>query len=104
MRVADTAPIAGPSRPRQRKASTNRSWAGYQTPHTEQLHVVERYRIIEGGKAIEAVAHVEDPGAFTMPWTPTLSPRRAKEVCAENNADFFDYKVQPIPTATTPDF
>ena len=38
-------------------------------PHTEQLHVVERYRIIEDGKAIEAVAHVEDPGAFTMPWT-----------------------------------
>jgi hypothetical protein len=56
-------------------------------PHTEQLHVVERYRIIEGGKAIEAVAHVEDPGVFTMPWTPTLSPRRAKEVCAENSIE-----------------
>jgi hypothetical protein len=82
----------------------------YQTPHTEQLHVVERYRIIEGGKAIEAVAHVEDPGAFTMPWTAYQRYRHVEqgplgeEVCAENNADFFGYKVQPIPTATTPDF
>jgi hypothetical protein len=82
----------------------------YQTPHTEQLHVVERYRMIEGGKAIEAVAHVEDPGAFTTPWTAYQRYRRVEqgplgeEVCAENNADFFVYTVQPIPTATTPDF
>ena len=79
-------------------------------PHTEQLHVVERYRIIEGGKAIEAVAHVEDPGAFTMPWTAYQRYRHVEqgplgeEVCAENNADFFGYTIQPIPTATTPDF
>ena len=79
-------------------------------PHTEQLHVVERYRIIEGGKAIEAVAHVEDPGAFTTPWTAYQRYRQVEqgplgeEVCAENNADFFGYKVQPIPTAATPDF
>ena len=41
----------------------------YRTPHTEQLHVVERYRIVDDGKALEVTAYVEDPGAFAMPWT-----------------------------------
>jgi hypothetical protein len=37
----------------------------FRTPHTEQLHVVERFRIVDGGKALEVTAHVDDPGAFT---------------------------------------
>ena len=40
----------------------------YRTPHTEQLHVVERFHLIEGGKKMQVDIHVEDPGAFTMPW------------------------------------
>src|SRR5216684_1416063 len=40
----------------------------FRTPHTERLHVVERFRIVEGGKALEVNVHVEDPGAFTTPW------------------------------------
>jgi len=69
----------------------------YQTPHTEQLHVVERYRIVEDGKALEVTARVEDPGAFTTPWTALQRYRRnddaplAEEVCAENNDKFFNY-------------
>jgi hypothetical protein len=38
------------------------------TPHTDKLHVVERYRLVDGGKKLEAKLHVEDPGTFTMPW------------------------------------
>jgi hypothetical protein len=82
----------------------------YRTPHTEQLHVVERFRIIDGGKALEAIAYVEDPGAFTMPWSAMQRYRRAERgpmaeaVCAENNATFFNYEVEPIPTADKPDF
>jgi hypothetical protein len=51
----------------------------YRTPHTDQLHVVERYRIIEGGKALEAIAYVEDPGAFTTPWTAFQRYRRVEQ-------------------------
>ena len=82
----------------------------YRTPHTEQLHVVERFRIVEDGKALEVVAHVEDPGAFTMPWNAVQRYRRAEQgpmveaVCAENNASFFNYDVEPIPTANKSDF
>src|SRR5439155_5476937 len=41
---------------------------GFGTPHTKQLHVIERFRLIEDGQVLEANVHVEDPGAFTMPW------------------------------------
>jgi hypothetical protein len=77
---------------------------------TQQLHVVERFRIVEGGKALEATAHVEDPGAFTMPWNAVQRYRRVErgpmgeQVCAENNANFFSYEIEPIPTANKPDF
>jgi hypothetical protein len=82
----------------------------FRTPHTEQLHVVERFRIIEGGKALEVNVHVEDPGAFTMPWSAMQRYRRmergpmGESVCAENNAKFFDYDVDPIPQADKSDF
>src|SRR5712671_5240737 len=36
---------------------------GFQTPHTTQLHVVERWRPTDGGEILEASVHVEDPGA-----------------------------------------
>jgi hypothetical protein len=82
----------------------------FRTPHTEQLHVVERFRIVDGGKALEVNVRVEDPGAFTMPWNALQRYRRvergplAEAVCAENNANFFSYDVEPIPTADKPDF
>ena len=82
----------------------------YRTPHTEQLHVVERFRIVDGGKALEVNVHVEDPGAFTTPWNAMQRYRRVEQgpmreaVCAENNAKFFDYDVEPIPQSDKPDF
>lgn len=40
----------------------------YRTPHTDKLHVIERFHMTEGGKRLQVDIHVEDPGAFTMPW------------------------------------
>src|SRR5215470_14083360 len=51
----------------------------FRTPHTEQLHVVERFRIVEDGKALEVTARVDDPGAFTMSWTAVQRYRRAED-------------------------
>ena len=36
----------------------------YRTPHTDKLHVVERFRLIDGGNTLEVAFTVEDPGAF----------------------------------------
>jgi hypothetical protein len=43
----------------------------YRTPHTEKLHVVERWRMVDGGEGMEVVFTVEDPDAFYQPWTGT---------------------------------
>ena len=82
----------------------------YRTPHSEQLHVIERFRLIEEGRTLEAEIYVEDPGAFTAPWRGTqrfaLSERGPllEAVCAENNANYFNYAVDPMPVADRPDF
>jgi hypothetical protein len=82
----------------------------YQTPHTEQLHVIERFRMIDGGKTLEVNLHVEDPGAFTTPWDAIQRYRRneagpmPETVCAENNQDHFDQDIGPMPVSAKPDF
>jgi hypothetical protein len=73
----------------------------YGTPHTEALHVVERYRLLDyeaakegferdakqhnvapgmpvpnaSGKYLQLQFTVEDPNVFTMPWTATMTYR-----------------------------
>jgi hypothetical protein len=110
--------------------STRTSIDDYLTPHTDKLHVVERYRMINGGRTLEVKLHVEDPGAFTMPWDavqrfqrlepgvsennlavandPTTGRSVAgplqEESCAENAVPAFSDQSLPIPQAKTPDF
>jgi hypothetical protein len=36
----------------------------YRTPHTDKMHVVERWRMVDGGEGMVAVFTVEDSGAF----------------------------------------
>src|SRR6202043_1982552 len=43
----------------------------FRTPHSEQLHVIERYRLIEDGKALQVERTIEDPMAFVQPWKVT---------------------------------
>jgi hypothetical protein len=82
----------------------------YQTPHTDQLHVVERFHLIDGGKTLEVNIHLEDPGAFTTPWNAIQRYRRttngplSENVCAENNGDHFHHDLEPMPEADKPDF
>src|SRR5271168_3693928 len=48
----------------------------YRTPHTEKLHVVERFRLIDGGNTLEVAFTVDDPGAFYQPWSGTRNRHR----------------------------
>ena len=102
---------------------------GFGTPHTKQLHVIERFHLIEDGKVLEANVHVEDPGAFTMPWDAIQRFRQyeaavrkvpverlaqlasgpegplSELVCAENRNSFFPgTNALPMPQAVVPDF
>jgi hypothetical protein len=79
----------------------------YRTPHTEKLHVVERWKMIDDGKMLEVDIKVDDPDTFNEPWSTIQRYRRAQprqlgeEACAENNAHLFDYR---IPVADKADF
>jgi hypothetical protein len=108
------------------------------TPYTEKLHVVERYRLVdydaakEGlerdakenwrppgaqlsvdrnhrGKYLQAHVTIEDAGAFTTPWTATVTYGRGSNdwpetVCAENTREYYNNKDSDVPTAAKPDF
>jgi hypothetical protein len=108
----------------------DRTWMdGFGTPHTKQLHVIERFHLIEDGKVLEANIHVEDPGAFTMPWDAIQRFRQFEAAvrkvpierlmqlasapegplvemnCADNpNSYFPGTSALPIPQAVAPDF
>jgi hypothetical protein len=81
----------------------------YRTPHTTQLHVVERFQVTEGGKTLQVSIRVEDPDAFNEPWSARQTYRRTRSgplgeaICAENNIAF-DGSVSEIPQAAKPDF
>jgi hypothetical protein len=107
-----------------------RTWLdGFGTPHTNQLHIIERYHLIEDGKVLEVNVHVEDPGAFTMPWDAVQRYRQYEAAvrkvpierltqlasapegplvemnCADNpNSYFPGTSALPIPQANLPDF
>jgi hypothetical protein len=76
----------------------------FRTPHTDKLHVVERFRLVDGGNAMQVEITFEDPGAFNAPWSvrqryDRIQRPMPEEICAENNQQFF-----PIPVASRPDF
>ena len=79
------------------------------TPHTDQIHVVERTRLVDGGNTIRVDFTVEDPGAFTTPWSAfvTYHPEDgiySEQACAENNRNILTGEDYPIPVDDTPDF
>jgi hypothetical protein len=84
------------------------------TPHTDKIHVIERYRPFSTpfGKRLEVTVRVEDPGAFTAPWKGMAEYQQDRTVdqleemvCAENNRSFADGSTfGPIPEEATPPF
>lgn len=69
----------------------DKSWIG-PYPHTEMLHVTERYRRPDFGH-LEIRVTFEDPGAFSKPWNQTLNwdlvpaEELLEYVCENNKAD-----------------
>src|SRR5438445_7050164 len=51
----------------------------YRTPHSDKLHVVERWRIVDGGRAMEATFTVEDPDTYYEPWSGMRRYRRVEQ-------------------------
>jgi hypothetical protein len=79
-------------------------------PHTEKLHVVERFTISQDGRTLTAIVTVEDPDTFNGPLTLKQTWRKnevamAEMICAESGGeDHFNQNLHPIPQADKPDF
>jgi hypothetical protein len=83
----------------------------YRTPFTKDLHVVERWKTIDGGKQLQVTVTVDDPGAFNKPWSGIVRWNKVdrgtmqESYCAENNTmDFDSLPRWPMPEATKVDF
>jgi hypothetical protein len=99
------------------------------TPHTDKMHVTERYRIVRGSpdlirveripadryfvdpknEVLQVIATIEDPGTFKAPYTVMQVYEHAtnyfeESICQENNDDKFNQGLVPVPTATRTDF
>jgi hypothetical protein len=106
----------------------------YGTPHTEALHVVERYRMLDyeaakeaferdakehqnaqgmrdpkyRGKYLQLQFTVEDKGVFSTPWTATMTyapgPADWVEQVCAENIMWYPGKNAAVPQADKPDF
>jgi len=80
----------------------------YRTPHTDKLHVTERWHMIEDGKKLEILLTIDDPDTFNQPFQELRQYDRvrrawAEDVCSENNIDPFGNGYD-TPVADKPDF
>jgi hypothetical protein len=82
----------------------------FRTPHTEKLHVVERFTISQDGRTLTAIVTLDDPDTFNGPLTLKQTWRKnnvamVEAVCAEDSGqDHFNENLHPLPQADKPDF
>jgi hypothetical protein len=92
------------------KSGKNHFIDNFRTPHTDKLHVTERFTIAPDGKSLTAIVTVEDPDTFNGPLTLKNIWRRnnvaiEESVCADDGGvDWFKANLHPIPQADKPDF
>jgi hypothetical protein len=82
----------------------------YRTPHGDKLHVVERYRLTDGGNTLQAEVTIEDPDVFVQPlkvvhrWRKVAGPM-TESTCAEGESNNpFSQDAEPLPVSARPDF
>ena len=62
-----------------------RTWVDiFATPHTDKLHVVERYRRRDA-KNLDVTIEVDDPGTFTTKWSAVVTYRERRRALARND-------------------
>ena len=81
----------------------------YGTPHSDKLHVVERYKVLADGKTLEVTLTYQDPTAFATTWSAIVRYNRTEdplteEACSEAAGNPVTGKFYPIPIAENPDF
>jgi len=82
----------------------------YRTPHSDKLHVVERFHLIEGGEKLQADITIEDPAALKQPlhvihqWRKVQGPMTESRCADGESFNPFGQRAEPIPVASKPEF
>jgi hypothetical protein len=81
----------------------------WRTPHSNKLHVQERWRLIENGTQLEVLITIEDPETFYEPWQGLRTYRRInrefeEEICAENSGNHWSERDYGIPETDKREF
>ena len=82
----------------------------FRTPHSDKLHVVERLRLVEGGRFLEAEVVIDDPAVFLKPLHVTKRSRRVEATLAEwrcaagEMSNPFTQGADPLPIAEKAEF
>ena len=82
----------------------------FRTPHSDKLHVVERYHLIDGGNTMEAEVTIEDPVSLIQPlhvvkhWRKVQGPMTESRCADSESVNPYKQKTDPLPTASRPDF
>jgi hypothetical protein len=82
----------------------------YRTPHSDKLHVVERFHLTEGGKGLQADVTIEDPVALKQPLKVIHRWRKVEGTVTESRCadgemvNPFGQKAEPLPIAVKADF
>jgi len=82
----------------------------YRTPHSDKLHVVERFHLIEGGEKLQADITIEDPAALKRPlhvihqWRKVQGPMTESRCADGESFNPFGQRAELIPVATKPEF
>lgn len=79
------------------------------TPHSDKIHVVERYSLSADKRTLTVEFEVTDPETFTTKWGAKATYRRVagpvqEVVCAENNKNASTGQDYPIPVSAKADF
>lgn len=81
----------------------------YGAPYSEQLHMIERYKVSPDGKNMQVDVTYDDPKMYKEQWNSVIRYRLGRafpteEACAESAEDPVNGKLNPIPVAAKPDF
>jgi len=82
----------------------------YRTPASDKLHVVERYRLVNDGKTLEANVTITDPVVLKQPLQVIHRWRKVNQAiiesrCADGEMNNpFEQRVETLPATMRPDF
>lgn len=67
-------------------------------PHSDELHMVERFRVLNGGKQLEVRFHFEDARTYAQPWDAVLTFDKQPDLLIKEDVCFERLKINDYAT------